>query len=678
MIAGGLGLVAAVVLIGLSGFAGSVWSVPFLGAYVAGVVAFRMRPDHPAGCRLLVFGSIATGFICSVLALALAVEEAKEGWWLGPANVGVQIVGLAMEAAMIALLAVYPNGRYGRRYEQGVVRVSAAVVLALPLALLVTHPTVYPCWIFSWETGPGTIALRDIDSPLHIPALSFLGGPLSVLIEAALALGPLTGAILVALRYRRLRADERVQVRWPTYGLLTLLLAPLAMAMNQAGLLSVAVTDVIAIVALVLLPTSVLIGLVKPDLIDVDEVARRTLVFALLWIVIAGAYVGAAAALGFAASSLGLQVAILVTIVATVLFAPIRRTLTSRAARLAYGETLSGEEMVRLLGQTLEHPREPAQLTTAIAATARRGLGVSWTRIRLTGMDAVSDGPAHDQAPSFSAAMVHAGEHLGDIECGPLVRGRAGSADQGKLDMLASQAAVVMHNGRLAAELRDRVDEIESQASELAASRSRIVAAHDTARRRIERDIHDGAQQDMVALIARIGLARAQLARQPTGLPAETLNELELEAREALENLRQLAAGIHPTELADHGLFEAIESRSARLPIDVTVECDPELREARFGQEVEGAGYFLVAEAVANAMKHAGGARVLVRMARRGDQLEIEVTDDGAGFDVDEVLGSGLRGLADRMAAVGGKLTVGSGPGRGTRLTAHLPTGRTS
>ena len=186
---------------------------------------------------------------------------------------------------------------------------------------------------------------------------------------------------------------------------------------------------------------------------------------------------------------------------------------------------------------------------------------------------------------------------------------------QEKLETFAGQAAVVMHNGRLAAELRDRVDEIQLQATELAASRSRIVAAHDTARRRIERDIHDGAQQDLVALIARIGLARAQTARQP-GMPAETLDDLEAEARGALENLRQLAAGIHPTELADHGLFEAIESRTARLPIEVAVECEPELREARFGQEVEGAAYFFVAEAVANAMKHAGGARVVVRMSR--------------------------------------------------------------
>jgi signal transduction histidine kinase len=677
LIVGGLALVVALALLGASGFSGAEWSIPFLGAYVGGVVAFRMRPDEPAARRLLMFGAVATVFIGSVLGLALAVDELGEGWWLGPANVAVQVVGLAMEAAMIALLAVYPDGSYGRRYEQRVVRTATAIVVLVPIGLLVTRPSLHPCWIFSWDGGAGASAVTDIPSPFHLELLAFLGGPLGVFHDAALTLGPLTGAVLVVLRYRRLPTAERAQIRWPTYGLLTLLITPLALVMDELDLLTVAITDLIAIIPLALLPASIVVGLVKPDLFDVDRAARRTLVFAPLWIAIAGAYIGTAAALGFAASSLGLQVAVLVTILATVLFAPVRRRLASGAASWAYGESLSGTELVRLLGETLEHPRDPQQLTAAIAATARTGLGVEWARIRVEGLDQVSDGPADGQVPALSAAMVHAGEHLGDIDCGPVVRGRSGKDAREKLDTFAGQAAVVMHNGRLATELRHRVDEIELQATELAASRSRIVAAHDTARRRIERDIHDGAQQDLVALIARIGLARAQMARQP-GMPAETLDDLESEAREALENLRQLAAGIHPTELADHGLFEAIESRTARLPIEVTVECEPELRDARFGQEVEGAAYFFVAEAVANAMKHAGGARVVVRMTRSDDVLEIEVADDGAGFDIHEPPGSGLRGLADRMAAIGGALSVDSGRGRGTRLTARLPAGRST
>ena len=151
---------AALALLVASGFAGTAWSIPFLGAYVGGVVAFRMRPDEPAARRLLTFGAIATGFIASVLGLALAVDELDEGWWLGPANVGVQVVGLAMQAAMIALLAIYPDGSYGRRYEQRVVRTAATIVLVVPLGLLVTRPTLYPCWIFSWDGGAGASAVQ--------------------------------------------------------------------------------------------------------------------------------------------------------------------------------------------------------------------------------------------------------------------------------------------------------------------------------------------------------------------------------------------------------------------------------------------------------------------------------------------------------------------------------------
>ncbi len=669
IVVGAIGLLALLVLLVVSRLSGAVWCLPFVGAYLGGVVAVRRLPDHLAARRLLLFGTAATVFLASVTGLSRAFEELGRAWWLAPGNVGVQVLGLTMEAAMIALLAVYPNGRYQRRIERHVVVGAVAVAVTLPFLLLATHRTVYPSFAFSWD-GEG--AFPEIRSPVLIEPLTFLGGPLSILLEASVSLGPLVGASLMVVRYRRLGAEERAQVRWPTYGLLTLLLAPLALLLETLGVLSVEVTDWIAIIPLTLLPASVVVGLVKPDLFDVDEAMRRTLVFAPLWVAIAGAYIGVAAALGFVASGLGLQVTILVTILATVLFTPIRRRLIRRAATWAYGEPMSAAAMVRLLGDTLEHPRQPEQLAADIAATARQGLGVRWTRIQVDGSEPITDGS--DAGPAYlTAAMVHGGELVGTIRCGPPVRGRAHPGDQERLETLASQAAVVIHNARLAAELRLRVDEIETQAAQLAASRTRLVAADETARRRIERDLHDGAQQDLVALIARIGLARAQLAGRTTGMPAEELDELRSGAQEALENLRQLAAGIHPTELADHGLLEAIEGRTARLPIDVVVECDEPTRTARFGDEVEGAAYFFVSEGLANALKHSGADRVRVCIARRSDELEVVVADDGTGFGSNGTPGTGLQGLADRMAAVGGSMSVDSTPGRGTRLTATLP-----
>ena len=679
LVAGAVGALATVGLFAhmfagdLSGLA---WSTPFLGAYAAGVIAFRSRPEHLAARRLLAFGAAATLFISGAVALALAFDDTGGGWWLGPANVAVQWLGLAEAAAMIALLAVYPDGKYGRPYEQRLVRAVAGLAVAVPIVLLLARPSLQPAWVFAWGTEPGGADFPQIASPIHIGALSFLGGPARAYLEASLALAPLIGAIVIGLRYRRLRAAQRVQIRWPLYGVLAVLVAPVATGLEESGTLSAAVAQPLVIAGLVALPASILVGLLKPDLFDVDRAMRRSLVYAPLWIAIGGAYLGIAAAVGLAASSAGLQLAIAVTIVVTVLFEPARRHLAGRAARWAYGESVSGEELMRRLGTTLEHTLDLQQLTAAIAANVREGLGVAWTRIRVAGAEPVIDGEpvGDDETPVLSAALVHAGERLGQIECGPRVRGRSQRSDAELLDTLAPQAALAINNARLASELGLKLDEIKAQAAELAASRSRIVAAQETARRQIERDIHDGAQQELVALIARIGLAQNQFGRD-SGRLGETLGDLQSEARQALENLRQFASGIHPSVLSDHGLVEAIEIRSARLPLGVTIECDPQMRTTRFPDEIESAAYFFVSEGLANALKHAAAERARVRIVRSESKLDVEVADDGAGFDVEAVRLSGLRGLSDRIEAVGGTIAVDSSPGRGTRLTARLPIG---
>lgn len=682
LLGGAVGTLATCVVFTLefgSDLSGYVWSAPVLVGYAAGVIAVRAQPEHVAARRLLAFGSAATIFISAAVGLSLAFDSSGREWWLGPANISVQLIGLIEGAAMIALLAVYPDGAYGRRYERRLVRAVAGLAVAVPILLLLARPTLQPSWVFAWgegESGSSGGGFPEIASPIHIGALSFLAVPLRGYVEAALAMAPLAGAVVVALRYRRLRAEQRLQIRWPMYGVLVVLVAPLAVVLREAGVLSLAVSDPIALFGLVTLPASAVIGLVKPDLFDIDRAMRRSLVYAPMWIAIAGAYVGVAAALGLAASGAGLQLAIGATILATVVAEPTRRRLVGRAGRWAYGESLSGEALVRRLGAALAHTLDLEQLVAEVAATAREGLGVRWTRIRVDGIAPVTDGTPPDagETPVLSAALVHAGEHLGEIECGPRVHGRPRASDDELLETLARQAALAIHNARLAGELGRSLEELHAQAGELAASRSRIVAAQESARRQIERDIHDGAQQELVALIARIGLAKTQLGRDSSPL-GETLDDLRSEARQALENLRRFASGIHPSVLSDHGLVEAIEIRSARLPLGVTIECDPQMRAMRFDDEIEGAAYFFVGEALANTLKHAGAERARVRIVRTDHELEIEVADDGAGFEIETVPGSGLRGLADRLEALGGSIAVDSSPGRGTRLTARLPIG---
>ncbi|HEV2755125.1 MAG TPA: sensor histidine kinase [Actinomycetota bacterium] len=656
----------------LSGWA---WSTPFVGGYVAGAIAFRARPENVAARRLLLSGTAATSWIGASVAVAVGLESYGRTWWLGPANVGVQLLGLVMWAATIALLAVYPDGAYGRVYERRLVRVLAGLAVGVPLALLVCRPALQPAWVFAWDEAAGpTGGWPRIPSPFHVEALAFLGTPLRAYLDSALALSPVIGAIVVWRRYRRLPESGRMQVRWPLFGALVALLTPLSAILQTLGALSLGIGQAIQVCALTALPATVAIGLVKPTLFDVDRALRRSLLYAPLWIAIAGAYVGLAAALGLAASGKGLQLAVLVTIGATLLFEPLRRALARRAARWAYGESLSGDELVQRLGSALEHTLDLERLVSEVAAITREGFGVSWVRIDVDGLEptVAGDAPAPGEPPTLSARLVQDGRGLGEIACGPRVRGRTRAADKQLLETLARQASLAIHNARLASELAHRLDEIRAQAVELAASRERIVTADESARRRIERDIHDGAQQELVALIARMGLARSELGRDPAGLD-DTLVTLQSEVRGALENLRRLVAGIHPAVLTDHGLVEAIEIRSARLPVDVAVECDPETRAARFTDAVEGAAYLFVSEALANVLKHAGATRACVRVSCSDRELEVEVADDGRGFDPRVASHTGLRGLADRIEALGGTVDVESTPQRGTRVTARLP-----
>jgi signal transduction histidine kinase len=223
------------------------------------------------------------------------------------------------------------------------------------------------------------------------------------------------------------------------------------------------------------------------------------------------------------------------------------------------------------------------------------------------------------------------------------------------LEAAGSAAHLALENARLHAELR-------AQLAELRASRTRIVEAGDAERRRLERDLHDGAQQRLLAL----GLA-LQLLRDASG-DEELLAQAEAELQTALRELRDLARGIHPTILNDQGLVPAVRSLADRAPVPVRVQAVDE----RYSPSVEATVYFVVAEALANVAKHAEARSAAVSFARVDGKLLIDVSDDGRGGAV-ACAGGGLQGLADRVAAAGGSLTVVSEPGSGTTLHVEVP-----
>jgi signal transduction histidine kinase len=219
---------------------------------------------------------------------------------------------------------------------------------------------------------------------------------------------------------------------------------------------------------------------------------------------------------------------------------------------------------------------------------------------------------------------------------------------------------MALENARLQAELAARIEEVKG-------SRLRAIEAGQEERKRLERNLHDGAQQRLVALSLQLSLLERQLRDNPDA--GERLDAAQRELAHSLEELRDLARGIHPAVLTGHGLAVALEQVAARAPVPVTLQIEVE---ERLAEPVEVAAYYVVTECLANMAKHANAGRARVSIVRTGDELVVSVVDDGVGgADVDA--GSGLRGLADRVEALGGRLRVWTPAGGGTRVQAEIP-----
>jgi signal transduction histidine kinase len=233
----------------------------------------------------------------------------------------------------------------------------------------------------------------------------------------------------------------------------------------------------------------------------------------------------------------------------------------------------------------------------------------------------------------------------------------------------AVKAMATAHGALALALLGPSDNQLRARVEALQASRDRAVDSAEAERRRIERDLHDGAQQRLVALAMDLGMARAKLETDPAAATA-LVGEAHEEAKRALAELRDLARGIHPAVLADRGLDAAISALAARSPVPVGVD----VTAGRLPGPVESTAYFVVAEALTNAAKHAVASEIGVRITRHRDLLIVEVIDDGIG-GADPTEGTGLRGLADRVAAVDGHLTITSPAGGPTVVRAELPCG---
>lgn len=632
------------------------------GAWIA-----LTRPDHPQARRMLVAG---TGYSVNLAIAALiwdAASHTDPGPWLWWANLAAQLTFSAAGIANVQAVASFPDGTVERQWQRWALR-ALWLHLAVPPLLLLASPTVRP-EIFLGQPYLAEFA-RQVESPFAVSWLSWLAAPLQVLLTGGLA-----ALILVTVLFTRFvqagrtqRARMRLLV-WhlavisPVYMALYLL-SPLYGTENPAWL---RLLSGLLAVLMSLLPVGIVIAIVRHRLYDIDLVVRRSVVYGVLSLGIAALYLGLAAAPGLAlGDTIPVELAVALTIIAAAAFQPLRRGLERLADRLVFGERVNRYQLLTAFGTSLEQTLELRDLLPHLADTVRRGLAAPWVRVTLPGTDVVAGSVSGSGDAALVAGLERGGEVVGHIECGPK-QGGYEPGDRELLDTLAGQAATAIANAQLTTQLAEQV-------TELARSRSRIVAAQDTERRRIERNIHDGAQQHVVALIMKMRLARNQLGRGDRSAD-EVLDELQRDARELLTDLRELAQGIHPPVLSDQGLVAAVQARADRMPLEVHVHAEPALYNRRLGTDIEGAAYFVICEALTNVVKHASAGTAGVTLSTQDGKVVVQVHDDGIGLTSANADGNGLTNLRDRVEALGGRIRVDSTPGKGTKVHAELPVG---
>jgi signal transduction histidine kinase len=605
----------------------------FLVTPGVGALLASRQPENAIGWLLLVtglgLGVVATGSEYAAISETKSLPLSAEiGSLANMAFVGVVVSG----AVLVPLL--FPDGRLPTpRWRSALYLTTAALLFGT----------------VGYAVKPGSLALDGVtsDNPFGIDGAEWvLDTGLALLVAAAL-----TAGCSLVVRLRRSRGEERQQLKWfASAAVLTVLTISIVGVAEVLGRAVIAVEVFAWILLFFALPASIGVAVLRYHLWDIDIVIRRSLVYGSLWLAIAGTYFGAALMFGLAVSErMPVWLAVGLTVLATLLFQPARHWLEATADRWVFGRRVQPLKAVNTFGELLgsaEHADDIArQLTQAATAAAR----LTWVRVEASGSGTAEVGRRRGD-PIVQLPLLYGDERLGELLCQPLPGSRLSDDEKSTLSALAAQAAVAISRAQLA---------------------SRIVRAQETERRRIERDIHDGAQQELVALVAKLGLARRQNGAVNRG---QLLAELQDEVRTILGNLRDLAQGVHPSVLADGGLAAAIEDRCSRLPIPVSLQIAPDLRGRRFDDDIEAAAYFVVAEGLTNLLRHSGARSASVHLDQQGGSISATVADDGSGFDPGSASrGGGLQGLADRLQAIGGSLSIDSSPGVGTKLHASLP-----
>jgi signal transduction histidine kinase len=640
------------------------YAASFLCPAPVGALIASRRPWHPIGWLMLAIGLVsATGGVFDESARQFYAPRPE----LGAALFMVGDILSRLVLLLIGLLLLlFPDGRLPSKRWRGVVIAGATA------------------WVLSDITEvlvPGPLADFAMSRPPQNPfgiIPAFPGGDAFGLSIFIIFFGSLLLSIVsVAFRFHRAGPELRLQLKWVA------LAASLLVAVEVGANVYVATAQsfngwapppvgVALFVASAAMSAAIAIAILRHRLFDIDLVISRTVAYGALAGVITAFYIGVVAGVGgllAAGSESRLFLAIVATAFVAVAFQPLRARLERLANRLVYGVRAVPYEVLADFTTRLDGRESSLQLLPVIARMLAQGTGCDAATVWLRGNEgevAASSFPEHQQVTPDSATrsvlLQHAGANLGRLT---VVR-RSGEAlsptEERLMDGLASQAGLVLHSAGLQ-------DELSRRMIELRQSRHRLVAAQDEASRRLERDLHDGAQQNLVSLRMKLGLA-ASLARDKPGSLEPLLQEMQSELGDALDSLRNLARGVFPPLLEAEGLRAALRARARQVPISIDVQCGSE----RYPRELEGAVYFCCSEALQNLSKHSGATRGSVRVWCQEGRLCFEVGDDGRGLDAARAkLGGGLQNIRDRLDVLGGVMDVSSAPGTGARVAGWVP-----
>jgi signal transduction histidine kinase len=643
--------------------------VLFIGGFATvGALLVWKRPGHPIGWLLSASGLVV---VAGALGQVLSHISSAQGLsnWFG----WIWLLGLGL-AVFVVLL--FPTGHLPSRRWRPVAWAAGAGLAA---------------WVLGNAFAPDVITGSPRDpNPVGAPGLA--GDIFSVLaiVGAVLIAGTGLAALAsVVFRYRRAGSVEREQLKWLVYvaGLIVaaLLAAQALERFMGPGDASTNLQNALSTGSVALIPVAIGIAIFRYRLYDIDVVINKTLVYGSLAVFITAVYVAIVAGLGSLIAQHGARAGFWLSIAATavvaVAFQPVRARVQHLANRLVYGRRATPYEVLAEFAERTAGTYATEELLPRMARILAEGTGARRADVWLQAGGVFRDDATWPPgAPPFGETRAdadgrpavpgadrvllvrYAGEVLGALSVAKRPGESLTPAEGKLLADLAAQSGLVLRNVGLWEQLAARLEESR-------ASRQRLVAAQDAERRRIERNIHDGAQQQLVALTIKLNLTEGLIGTDPDG-ERELLAELREEAVAAVEDLRDLARGIYPPLLAGEGLAAALQAQAARSPVPVSVDADGI---TRYPQDVEAAVYFCVLEALQNVAKYAGASRARVRLKASGDELRFEVADDGAGFDPGaRAFGTGLQGMADRLSAHDGTLDIRSSPGAGTVVTGRL------